>query len=321
MSTPATRPARKPQYQRVPIPHRPVAERVRDFSEVAITYTDADAVVEAQRCLQCYRPACEEACPNHNPIKAFLRLVAEGRPEQAAQLLWPHNPLPACTGRVCAWERQCEGACPLARKGQAVAIGALERYLAEKGLAHLGLDSQDAAGSLAGPWPSGRQAIPRGDVAVVGAGPAGLACASTVALAGLRPVVLDSWVAPGGVMSYGIPEFVLPKAVLAQEIRRLQRLGVQFVQQVRVGRDITLEELLAMGFRAVFVAVGANEPARAGVPGEDLQGVVSARDFLAEVALGRLRSGPQDGRASHPPGRPLDGLRVVVIGAGNTAMD
>ena len=311
---------RRPVYARVPIPHRPPEERVADFEEVALTYRDGEAVAEAQRCLQCYKPACEAACPNHNPIKAFIRLVAEGRPEQAAELLWPHNPIPACTGRVCPWEQQCEGACPLGRKGEPIAIGALERYLAEKALARL-QGSDGSPPTLAGPWPTGRSAILPGDVAVVGAGPAGLACASTVARAGLRVTVLDGWLAPGGVMSYGIPEFVLPKRSVAAEIQRLRRLGIRFVQQVVVGRDVTVEELLAMGFRAVFVAVGANEPVRTGVSGEELQGVVSAKAFLMEVSTRRLQA-EAGGRAQ--PWRdspPLAGRRVVVVGAGNTAMD
>lgn len=306
------RPVRKPVYVRVPIPHRPVEQRLADFDEVALTYTDEQAVVEAQRCLQCYRPACEEGCPNHNPIKAFIRLVAEGKPVEAAELLWGHNPIPACTGRVCAWENQCEGACPLGRKGEPIAIGALERYLAEKALAALA--QQDSrAPSLAGPWATGRDRIVPADVAVVGAGPAGLACASELAGQGFTVTVIDGWLAPGGVMSYGIPEFVLPKRAVAAEVARLaNRQGVRFVQQVVVGRDITVDELFEMGFRAIFLGVGANEAMVMGVPGEELEGVVTAKDFLMEVARARLE-GSRFGS--------LAGKRVIVVGAGNTAMD
>lgn len=317
-TTREARPVRKPSYRRVPIPHRPVPERLQDFDEVALPYTDAQAVVEAERCLQCYKPACEAACPNHNPIKEFIRLVAEGRPVEAARLLWGHNPIPSCTGRVCAWENQCEGACPLSRKGDPVAIGALERYLADKALAALASgDAQPPR--LAGPWPRGREAIVPADVAVVGAGPAGLACADVLSRQAFSVTVLDGWLAPGGVMSYGIPEFVLPKSAVASEVARLARQGVRFVQEVRVGRDVTLDELQTMGFKAVFLGVGANEAVTLGVPGEELEGVVTAKAFLEQVARQQLLRAPADHTTD--AGRPLAGKRVLVVGAGNTAMD
>ncbi|HEY8425381.1 MAG TPA: NAD(P)-dependent oxidoreductase [Limnochordales bacterium] len=306
--------ARRPQYERVPIAHRPAAQRVHDFAEVALTYDDASAMAEAQRCLQCYRPACEVGCPNHNPIKAFIALVAQGRAVEAAELLWAHNPIPSCTGRVCAWEAQCEGACPLGRKGEPIAIGALERYLAERGLAAR-LGSGEAIPAT--PWPCGPEAVVPGDVAVVGAGPAGLACANVLSRRGFSVTVLDGWLEPGGVMSYGIPEFVLPKRAVAAEAERLRRQGVRFVQQVVVGRDLDIEDLFALGFRAVFLAIGANEAQTMGIPGEELEGVVTAKDFLMAVARARLSPDGQ-GAGALPD---LAGRRVVVIGAGNTAMD
>lgn len=305
---------RRPQYVRVSIPHRPAPDRVADFDEVALTYTEEQAIAEAQRCLQCYKPACEQGCPNHNPIKTFIRLVAEGKAVEAAEMLWAHNAIPSCTGRVCAWENQCEGACPLGRKGEPIAIGALERYLAERALA---ARFPDGRPTLAGPWPTGVESIVSGDVAVVGAGPAGLSCANILSRRGYRVTVIDGWVAPGGVMSYGIPEFVLPKKTVAAEVERLRRQGVSFVQQVVVGRDIAVEDLFRMGFRAVFLGIGANEPVKMGVPGEDLEGVVTAKEFLMAVALAQLRA--EDEGAV--PGMDLRGRRVVVIGAGNTAMD
>lgn len=318
--------ARRPSYVRVPIPHRVASERIRDFAEVALTYTGEQAVAEATRCLQCYKPACEAACPNHNPIKEFIRLVAEGESVEAARMLWAHNALPSCTGRVCAWENQCEGACPLGRKGEPVAIGALERYLAEEALSETRADGPPA---LAGPWPSGVAAIPEGDVAVVGAGPAGLSCASVLTARGFRVTVLDAWIAPGGVMSYGIPEFVLPKSTVAAEVRRLAAMGIRFVQRVVVGRDVDVDDLLGpLGYRAVFLGIGANEPVRMGVPGEDLPGVMPAKDFLAAVAASQLRRHLPGGsghdlipRQVDDPTSIVDGKRVIVIGAGNTAMD
>ncbi|MBX6351064.1 MAG: NAD(P)-dependent oxidoreductase [Clostridia bacterium] len=271
-----------------------------------LTYEEAKA--EADRCLQCGTPYCQDGCPNHNPIRDFIALIQEGRVAEAAMLDWEANPLASCTGRVCAWEVQCEGYCVVRNEGDPIRIGVLERYMGDYALEHLDeIDLSDWVGEGAGER-----------VAVVGAGPAGLAGAWFLARKGYDVTLFESWYLYGGVMSYGIPEYVLPQRIIDLEVEKILRLGVKIRTGVRVGRDVTIQDLMEReGFAAVLIASGANQAATPGVPGEDLPGVVTAKDFLmgnTEDLLGKEYGLPEKEPTTV-------GERVVIIGAGDTAMD
>ena len=303
------------QWEQVPARQLPLEERLLGFQEVNLGYTLEEAIAEAERCLQCPSPACQEGCPNGNPIREFLLRVAEGDLLGAAELDWSQNALPACTGRVCAWEYQCEGYCVMNHRGDPVKIGAIERFFADYALKRLEQDP-DAIN-----WrdPDYKPRAQR--VAVVGAGPAGLAAAHFLARKGYPVTVFERWPVAGGVMAYGIPEFVLPQEVIDREVRRLERMDVEIRTGVTVGEDVTIDELFQQGYEAVFVGVGANEPSRLGIEGEDLPGVWTAKDFLMRAQAANLRDRlagalPEEWLSPPPVGR-----RVAVIGAGNTAMD
>jgi len=273
--------------------------RARSFREVNLGYTPELAAIEATRCLQCAHPTCVAGCPVGVRIDRFIAAVAVGDIAGAAGVIAEDNSLPAVCGRVCPQEVQCEGACVLARKGRPIAIGNLERFVA---------DRQEAGPEEPAP-PSGRR------VAVVGSGPAGLACASDLARLGHAVTVFEALHEPGGVLVYGIPEYRLPKAVVAAEIDRLRRLGVTFVLDAPIGLAETVGELLA-SFDAVFLGVGAGLPRFLDVPGEHLVGVLSANELLTRVNLMRAY---EPGAAT--PMFDLTGAHVAVIGGGNTAMD
>lgn len=285
------------------------AKALHSWDEVNLGYlTYEEAKAEADRCLQCGTPYCQDGCPNHNPIRDFIALVQEGRLVDAALLDWQVNPLASCTGRVCAWEKQCEGYCVVRNEGDPIRIGLLERYLGDYALEHLDeIDLSSWVGEGHGE-----------KVAVVGAGPAGMAAAWFLARKGYQVTIYESWYLYGGVMSYGIPEYVLPQRVIDLEMEKILRLGVTLKTGIRVGKDITIQELKEKeGYDAIFIATGANQPATPGVPGEDLPGVMTAKDFLmkaTEHLLAKDYSLPDPGPV--PVGR-----RVVVIGAGDTAMD
>lgn len=312
--------ARNVRWNALDIPHLPVHDRIDNFAEVNLGYTAEEAVLEAQRCLQCASPACEIGCPNNNPIRDFIDLIAEGKFLEAAALDRSQNALLSCTGRVCAWENQCQGYCVMGHRGDPINIGALERFIGDWALQHAdeveqylaektGLSGRTLAGGLnALPEPP---AGPRQKVAVIGAGPAGLTVAHFLGGKGYAVTVFDGYPLPGGVMSYGIPEFVLPQRVIDAEAKRIERLGVEFRYGVVVGRDVTVDELFEQGYEAVFVGVGANRPSVMNIPGSDLKGVWTAKDFLMQASWAVAGDG-----ASPPVGR-----RVAVIGAGNTAMD
>ncbi|HEY8418089.1 MAG TPA: NAD(P)-dependent oxidoreductase [Limnochordales bacterium] len=308
--------SRTVRWEQTPAHQLPLEERLCGFAEVNLGYTLEEAMAEAERCLQCARPACEEGCPNNNPIREFLYRVAEGDLLGAAELDWSRNALPACTGRVCAWEKQCEGFCVMSHRGDPIKIGAIERFFADYALARLEEDPDCIA------WRDPDYEPREQRVAIVGAGPAGLAAAHFLARKGYPVTVFERWPVPGGVMAYGIPEFVLPQKVIDAEVRRLQQMGVEIRTGVTVGEDVTVDELFAQGYEAIFIGVGANEPARLGIEGEDLPGVWTAKDFLmrtqAAVNLrGRLKGALPDAWLEPP----VVGRRVAVIGAGNTAMD
>lgn len=301
-----------PPRERVRIPRqesieRDAAVRSRDFLEVSSGFDEERALAEAARCLECPKPACITGCPVGIDIRGFIRLALQHDWAGALRVIEAENVLPAVCGRVCPQESQCEAVCVMAKKYTPVAIGRLERYVADRAAS---LDGERSAEETAPPAPSGRK------VAVVGSGPAGLTCAADLARHGHEVTVFEALHAVGGVLRYGIPEFRLPRTVLDREVRRIQELGVELRTNVLVGRTITVDELFGeWGFDAVFLATGAGSPVFLGIPGESLGGVYSANEFLTRVNLMHADQFPRFDT-------PLRmGREVAVIGGGNTAMD
>ena len=290
---------------RQPMPEQAPDERKTDFSEVNLGFTAELAVLEAQRCLMCRRPVCIDGCPVGVQITEFIELIVEGDFDGAAKVIKRDNSLPAICGRVCPQEDQCEGICVLARKGRPIAIGALERFVA---------DYERLNGLMTAEPPVARSGKA---VAVVGSGPAGLACATDLAKQGHDVTVFEALHVLGGVLSYGIPEFRLPKEIVQAEVAQLEKMGVTFITNAVIGMIDTLDDLLGEeGFDAVFVGVGAGLPRFPNIPGENLIGVYSANEFLTRVNLMKAYQ-PN----SETPVYDVTGKRVAVFGGGNTAMD
>ena len=287
---------------KTPMPVRAPLARAHDFVEVNEGYSPSHAVFEAERCLRCQDPVCIEGCPVRIPIPDFIHAIANGDMPGAARILRGANPLSAICGRVCPQESQCEKECSLGGRFRPVAIGHLERYVA---------DWERARPSAVEPHLTREERV-----AVIGAGPSGLACAGELARLGYHVTVYEALHAPGGVLRYGIPEFRLPKAVLDWEIDILRQLGVEIVCNVVIGKTLPLDDLMGrLGYAAIFVGTGAGLPQFLGIPGENLNGVYSANEFLTRVNLMRGYQFPE----ADTPVRV--GKRVAVIGAGNTAMD
>jgi len=303
----AAKPRHKPsRAPRTPMPERDARERSATFDEVGLGYTEEMAVAEANRCIQCKNPTCIEGCPVNIDIKSFIGRIIDGDYADGVAVLKERNALPAVCGRVCPQEEQCEASCVLARKGEPVAIGRLERWLGDFDLA---CDLEHRCTPVVGE-PSGKR------VAVVGSGPAGLACAGELRRFGHAVTVFESLHAAGGVLTYGIPEFRLPKDIVQAEIEMLKVMGVEIVTDIVVGATYTLDELLGEeGFDAVFVGNGAGLPMFLGVPGENLNGVYSANEFLTRVNLMKAYEFPT---YDTPVAR---GRKVAVVGGGNVAMD
>jgi homotetrameric NADPH-dependent glutamate synthase len=300
---PAARTIRTIAPQRTPMPEQEPAIRARNFGEVNLGYSLADALREAARCIECKKPRCVQGCPVGIDIPAFVRAVGRGDLREAYRVLKEANALPAVCGRVCPQESQCEATCVVGRKLEPVAIGRLERFVADAALGRGWDAALDAA-------PSGRR------VAIVGSGPAGLACAGDLVKRGVEVTVYEALHVAGGVLKYGIPEFRLPDRIIDLEVENLRRQGVRFELDVVVGKLFTVPDLLGeMGYDAVFVGTGAGSPKFLGIPGESLSGVFSANEFLTRVNLMRGHRRP---RYDTPVGL---GRRVAVVGAGNTAMD
>jgi glutamate synthase (NADPH/NADH) small chain len=288
------------------MPERDAKQRAATFDEVALGYSADEALAEAMRCLQCKNPTCQQGCPVNIDIRGFIRGIIDGDWADGVAVLKERNALPAVCGRVCPQEEQCEVACVLAKKGEPVAIGRLERFLGDYDLS-CDLDHRcvpEVAES------SGFRC------AVVGSGPAGLACAGELARLGHAVTIFESLHAAGGVLIYGIPEFRLPKAIVEAEIEALKLMGVEIVTDYVVGKLSTVDELLTEeGFDAVFIGSGAGLPVFMGIPGENLNGVYSANEFLTRVNLMRAYEFP---KADTPVWR---GRKVAVVGGGNVAMD
>lgn len=289
---------------RVPVREQDPKERARNFEEVCLGYDKQEAMLEASRCLNCKNPRCVPACPVGLKIPSFISRLAEGDIQGAAAVIAEDSSLPAVCGRVCPQETQCEGSCILGIKGEAVAIGKLERFVADYSREYGEERSVSAAPANAK------------RVAVVGSGPAGLACAADLAKWGYDVTIFEALHKAGGVLEYGIPEFRLPKdKVLKHEIEDVVRLGVKIETNVIVGRTITIDQMMGeMGFDAVFVGSGAGLPKFMGIPGENLCGVFSANEFLTRNNL--MKAWRDDYMT------PIHtGSRVCVVGGGNVAMD
>ncbi len=296
-----------PKVSRVKMPAQDPEQRVCNFGEVNLGLEANQAQAEAGRCLQCRRPLCVEGCPVNIDIPGFLRLAAQGQWDQALRVIRNTNLFPGICGRVCPQEQQCEGACILGRKGEPVAIGMLERFAADSALGKDGsissLPALSAASSLLG------------KVAVIGSGPAAMAAASELARLGYKVQMFEALHETGGVLTYGIPEFRLPKNIVRQEFAALESLGVQVNTNVLFGRTLHLADLWDQGFGAVFIGAGAGLPRFLGIPGEDLNGVYSSNEFLTRVNLMRAYQFPDFETPVQV------GKQVVVVGGGNTAMD
>lgn len=278
-------------------------ERIRNFDEVASGYSAREAMEEAKRCLQCKKFPCVEGCPVEIDIPAFIKCIEEGNFQASIDKIKEKNNLPAVCGRVCPQESQCEIKCVRSKKGESVAIGRLERFAADWEMTE---SSPNRGGT------SSSSAI---KVAVVGSGPAGLTAAADLVKLGCGVTVFEALHSSGGVLRYGIPEFRLPKSVLEVEISNIEKLGVRIHPNVLIGKTLTIDDLLKQGFSAIFIGIGAGLPHFLNIPGENLDGVYSASEFLTRVNLMKAYQFPQYDT-------PVKiGRRVGVIGGGNVAMD
>lgn len=290
---------------KTPMGNLDMERRRSTWEEVALGYTEAQAIAEATRCLQCQDPVCETGCPVNVPIREFIRLVSQGDFDGAVNAIKTKNILPAICGRVCPQEHQCELVCTIAGKQEPVAIGRLERFVADWERRN-GSDRKKV-------WRVRRNGH---KVAIVGSGPAGLTCASDLALKGYEVTIFEALHAVGGVLVYGIPEFRLPKAIVQEDVLHLMDLGVEVRTNTVVGKTVTIDQLMGeMGYEAVFIGTGAGTPKFMGIPGENLKGVYSANEFLTRVNLMRANRFPEYDTPIKK------GERVAVIGAGDTAMD
>ena len=287
---------------KVKMPEQDPNVRNKNFEEVSLGYTKEQAMEEATRCLNCKKPFCMDGCPVGVPIPEFIHHVAEGEFEEAYQTITRENALPAICGRVCPQENQCEGKCVRGIKTESVGIGRLERFVADYHREH----GKPAELKIE---KNGKK------VAVIGSGPAGITCAGELAKKGYDVTVFEALHKTGGVLSYGIPEFRLPKKLVQSEVDGVAALGVDFETNVVVGRSITIDELQEQGYQGIFVGSGAGLPRFQGIPGENLNGVYAANEFLTRVNLMKGYQFP-----NHPtPVKVTD--TVCVIGAGNVAMD
>jgi len=284
------------------MPEQDSTDRVHNFEEVPFGLTEEQAVIEAQRCLQCKKPACVDGCPVGIDIPGFIKLIAEEKFAESAYLLKEDNSLPAVCGRVCPQEEQCEETCVLGRKGEPVAIGNLERFAADY--------ERDNDLVRIPDLPPRKESR----VAIVGSGPAGLTAAGELARKGYRVKVLEALHSPGGVLAYGIPEFRLPKEIVGKEIDYLQSLGVEIETNFVVGKTASIQELFDEGYRSVFIGTGAGLPIFPHIEGENLNGVLSANEYLTRVNL--MKAYRPDYQTPVTIRR-----RVAVLGGGNVAMD
>jgi len=289
--------------KKVKMPEQDPNIRNKNFLEVALGYTEEMAKEEAQRCLQCKHRPCVSGCPVNVQIPEFIKLVAEGKFEEAYKKIYETNSLPAICGRVCPQESQCEKFCVRAKKGESVGIGRLERFVADWYMANC--ESK----------PEKVEKLNK-KVAIIGSGPAGLTCAGDLAKMGYDVTIFEAFHTPGGVLMYVIPEFRLPKALVQKEIENVRKLGVEIKTNMVIGKVLSIEELMEEeGFEAVFIGSGAGLPSFMGIEGENLNGVYSANEFLTRINLMKAYKFPE----TDTPVKV--GRNVAVVGGGNVAMD
>jgi len=288
--------------KKVPMPEQEPDVRNKNFQEVTFGYTPEMAIEEAQRCLNCKTKPCVAGCPVNVRIPEFLQKVVAGDFAGAYEIITSTNSLPAICGRVCPQETQCEQLCVRAIKGEPVAIGRLERFVADWAMANLPAKAEKPASN-------------KRKIAVIGSGPAGLTCAGDLAKLGYEVTVFEAFHVPGGVLMYGIPEFRLPKALVQKEISKLRDIGVDIRTNMVIGKVYSLDELMAEGFEAIFVGSGAGLPSFLRIPGENLNGVYSANEYLTRINLMKAYKFPETDTPV------FVGRHVAVVGGGNVAMD
>lgn len=294
---------KKKKIPRQPMPEQDPRRRRSNFEEVPKGYSEETAMLEASRCLDCKKPGCVQGCPVNINIPGFVKLVAQGRFIDGIVKLKEQNALPAVCGRVCPQESQCESQCILGKKGEPVAIGRLERFTADYARKHGGVPAPEMEP------PSGKR------VAIVGAGPAGITVAGDLARWGHEVVIFEALHLAGGVLMYGIPQFRLPKEIVQYEIGNLKNLGVKIHTDYVIGKTETVDQLINMGFDAVFIATGAGLPMFLGIPGENAIGVFSANEFLTRANLMKAYDFPKYATA------PIRSKHAITVGGGNVAMD
>ena len=293
------------QMEKTPMPEQDPLRRASNFEGVALGYTEEMAVNEAQRCLHCKNRPCVSGCPVNVQIPDFIDRIVSGDYEGAYQTIAQTSSLPAVCGRVCPQETQCEAKCVRGIKGEPVAIGRLERFVADR---HMAADTVQDGLQPPAAAPNGHK------VAVVGSGPAGLTCSGDLARLGYSVTIFEAFHTAGGVLMYGIPEFRLPKTIVQREVDNLRRMGVEIETNMVVGRVLSIDELFERGYEAVFVGSGAGLPGFMGIPGEGLLGVMSANEFLTRINLMKAYREEYDTPIPHF-------RRVAVVGGGNVAMD
>lgn len=299
------KPKVKINLNRVPMPHQDPKERARNFNEVALGYTEEMALEEASRCIQCAKRPCVNGCPVDVDIPQFIEALRQKDYEKAINIIKQKNALPGICGRVCPQESQCESQCTLGKRGAPVAIGRLERYVAD--WERKFKSNRISPDQL--PPSTGKR------IAVIGSGPAGLTCASDLAKQGHKVTIFEALHVAGGVLMYGIPEFRLPKAIVQNEVDYVKSLGVEIKLDMVIGKTITVDELLQNGYDAVFLGTGAGLPMFLNIPGENLNGIYSANEFLTRVNLMKAYLFPQYDTPI------TKGKNVAVVGGGNVAMD
>ena len=289
------------QATKTPMPEQDPNVRNKNFKEVTLGYTAEMAINEAKRCLQCKKPHCVEGCPVNIHIPEFIHEVAEGNFEKAYEIITDTNALPALSGRVCPQETQCESKCVRGNKGEPVAIGRLERFVADWYRENINAMPKKAESNGI-------------KVAVVGSGPSGLTCASLLAKKGYAVSLFEALHTAGGVLVYGIPEFRLPKAIVANEVEKLKAQGVEVMTDMVIGKVLSIDDLFEMGFKAVFVGSGAGLPMFMHIPGESLKGVCSANEYLTRINLMKAYLEESDTPILHSKA-------AAIVGGGNVAMD